>query len=249
MANDSEVNIGTKVDESGLDKGLKSVKNKVNNAAKDMNKGAKATNALKTAFNETGGAASSFASKMGSVASSGGAVAAGITAAILAAKKYIETLKQANEAYKVQTKAENALAKAAENNPYLNGESVRRLKEYASTIQSFSDYGDEGTIDIMAQISAGRTEAEIMKIMGAAADYAAAKHIDLKSAAEALNATYSGMAGTMGRQIAEIKDLTDEQLKNGEAIDIIAAKYKGFAAEAADSSTQAKTRSATSWNL
>jgi len=29
MANDGEVNIGTKVDESGLDKGLRSVKNKV----------------------------------------------------------------------------------------------------------------------------------------------------------------------------------------------------------------------------
>ena len=241
MANDSEVNIGTKVDESGLDKGLKSVKNKVNNAAKDMNKGAKATNALKTAFNETGGAASSFASKMGSVASSGGAVAAGITAAILAAKKYIETLKQANEAYKVQTKAENALAKAAENNPYLNRDSVRKLQDYASELQNISNYGDEGTIDIMAQLaSTGRTEAEIMKIMGAAADYAAAKHIDLRTAAETLNATYSGMAGAMGRQIADIKDLTDEQLKNGDAIDLIAQKYKGFAQEAADSGTQAK---------
>ena len=241
MANDSEVNIGTKVDESGLDKGLKSVKNKVNNAAKDMNKGAKATNALKTAFNETGGAASSFASKMGSVASSSGAVAAGITAAILAAKKYIETLKQANEAYKVQTKAENALAKAAENNPYLNRDSVRKLQDYASELQNISNYGDEGTIDIMAQLaSTGRTEAEIMKIMGAAADYAAAKHIDLRTAAETLNATYSGMAGAMGRQIADIKDLTDEQLKNGDAIDLIAQKYKGFAQEAADSGTQAK---------
>ena len=241
MANDSEVNIGTKVDESGLDKGLKSVKNKVNNAAKDMNKGAKATNALKTAFNETGGAASSFASKMGSVASSGGAVAAGITAAILAAKKYIETLKQANEAYKVQTKAENALAKAAENNPYLNRDSVRKLQDYASELQNISNYGDEGTIDIMAQLaSTGRTEAEIMKIMGAAADYAAAKHIDLRTAAETLNATYSGMAGVMGRQIADIKDLTDEQLKNGDAIDLIAQKYKGLAQEAADSGTQAK---------
>lgn len=241
MANDSEVNIGTKVDESGLDKGLKSVKNKVNNAAKDMNKGAKATNALKTAFNETGGAASSFASKMGSVASSGGAVAAGITAAILAAKKYIETLKQANEAYKVQTKAENALAKAAENNPYLNRDSVRKLQDYASELQNISNYGDEGTIDIMAQLaSTGRTEAEIMKIMGAAADYAAAKHIDLRTAAETLNATYSGMAGAMGRQIADIKDLTDEQLKNGDAIELIAQKYKGFAQEAADSGTQAK---------
>lgn len=241
MANDGEVNIKTKVDESGLDKGLRSVKNKVNNTSKDLNKGAKAVNGLKTAFNETGGAAAGFASKMESVAASGGGVAVAITAAVMAAKKYIETLKKADEAYKVQIKAEKALQKAADNNPYLNGESVHRLKEYASTIQSFSNYGDEGTIDIMAQLaSTGRTESEIMKIMGAAADYAAAKHIDLKTAAESLNSTYSGMAGIMGRQIADIKDLTDEQLKNGEAIDLIASKYKGFAQEAADSGTQAK---------
>lgn len=241
MANDSEVNIGTKVDESGLDKGLKSVKNKVNNAAKDMNKGAKATNALKTAFNETGGAASSFASKMGSVASSGGAVAAGVTAAILAAKKFIETLKEADAAYKVQEKAEKALQKAAENNPYINGEGVKRLKDYASELQSVSNYGDEATIDVMAQLaSTGRSEAEIMKIIGAAADYAAATHTDLASAAQTLNATYSGMSGTLGRQIDGIKDLTAEQLKNGDAIDLVAKKYKGFAAEVQDSSTQAK---------
>lgn len=241
MANDSEVNIGTKVDESGLDKGLKSVKNKVNNATKDMNKGAKATNALKTAFNETGGAASSFVSKMGSVASSGGAVAAGITAAILAAKKYIETLKQANEAYKVQEKAESALQKAAENNPYLNRESVQHLKDYASEIQSVSNFGDEGTIDVMAQLAAaGRNESEIMKLVAAAADYAAAKHISLESAVQNLNKSYGGLAGELGELFPEVKALTAEQLKNGEAVDIIAQKYKGFAQEAADSGTQAK---------
>ena len=241
MANDGELNFKTKIDDSDLDKGLKRVKSKVNNAAKDMGKGTKATNALKTAFNETGGAASSFSSKMGSLASSAGPVAAGLTVAVMAVKKFIEGLKAANEAFKVQEKAEKALQKAAENNPYLQKESVQRLKEFASGLQERSNYGDEGTIDIMAQLaSTGRTEAEIMKIMGAAADYAAAKHIDLKTAAETLNSTYSGMAGTMGRQIAEIKDLTDEQLKNGDAIDLIAGKYKGFAKEAADSGTQAK---------
>lgn len=241
MANDGEVRIGTQLDTVGLDKGLKEVKSKVNNAAKDMGKGTKATNTLKTAFNETGGAASSFTSKMGSLASSAGPVAAGLTVVVMAVKKFIEGLKAANEAFKVQEKAEKALQKAAENNPYLQKESVQRLKEFASGLQEISNYGDEGTIDIMAQLaSTGRTEAEIMKIMGAAADYAAAKHIDLKTAAETLNSTYSGMAGTMGRQIAEIKDLTDEQLKNGDAIDLIAGKYKGFAKEAADSGTQAK---------
>ena len=241
MADDGEVRIRTEIDNSGLEKGLKDAKKKVNDAAKDMSKGAKAANALKTAFNETGGAASGFASQMGSIASAGGPVAAGITAAVMVTKKYIETLKAANEAYKVQEKAEKALQKAAENNPYLQKESVQRLKEYASKLQEVSTYGDEGTIDVMAQLaSTGRTEAEIMKIVGAAADYAAAKHIDLKTAAETLNSTYSGMAGTVGKQIAEIKDLTDEQLKNGEAIDLIASKYKGFAKETADSSEQAK---------
>lgn len=241
MANDGEVNIGTKVDESGLDKGLRSVKKKVNNTSKDLNKGAKAVNGLKTAFNETGGAAAGFASKMGSIAESGGAVAAGITAAILAAKKYIETLKEANEAYKVQEKAESALQKAAENNPYLNRESVQRLKDYASEIQSVSNFGDEGTIDIMAQLAAsGRSESEIMKIVAAAADYAAAKHISLESAVQNLNKSYGGLAGELGELFPEIKALTAEQLKNGEAVDIIAQKYKGFAQEAADSSTQAK---------
>ena len=240
MADDGEVRIRTEIDNSGLEKGLKDAKKKVNDAAKDMSKGAKAANALKTAFNETGGAASGFASQMGSIASAGGPVAAGITAAVMVTKKYIETLKAANEAYKVQEKAEKALQKAAENNPYLQKESVQRLKEYASKLQEVSNYGDEGTIDVMAQLaSTGRTEAEIMKIVGAAADYAAAKHIDLKTAAETLNSTYSGMAGTVGKQIAEIKDLTDEQLKNGEAIDLIASKYKDFAKEAVDSGTQA----------
>lgn len=241
MANDGEVRIGTQLDTAGLDKGLKEVKSKVNNTAKDMGKGTKASNALKTAFNETGGAASGFASKMGSLANSAGPVAAGLTAAVMAAKKFIETLKAANEAFKVQEKAEKALQKAAENNPYLQKESVQRLKEFASGLQEISNYGDEGTIDIMSALAAtGRTEAEIMKIMGAAADYAAAKHISLNQAASELNSTYSGMAGAMGRQIAEIKDLTDEQLKNGDAIDLIAGKYKGFAKEAADSDTQAK---------
>jgi len=241
MAYDGEVRIRTEIDNTNLDKGLKDVKNKVNNVAKDIDKGSKSTNALKAAFKETGGVASDFASQMGNIASSAGPVAAGIVAGIAALKKYIAVLSEANEAYKVQEKAERALQKAVENNPYLQRESVERLKEYASKLQEVSNFGDEGTIDVMAQLaSTGRTEAEIMKIIGVAADYAVAKHVDLKTAAETLNATYNGISGTIGRQIDEIKELTDEQLKNGEAIDLLANKYKGFAEEATDSGTQAK---------
>ena len=38
MANDGEVRIRTDIDNTNLDKGLKDVKNKVNNVAKDLGK-------------------------------------------------------------------------------------------------------------------------------------------------------------------------------------------------------------------
>ena len=55
---DGEVKIDTKLDTSGLDEGLQSLKNKLNNISKDINKGTKAVKGLKTAFSETGDAAS-----------------------------------------------------------------------------------------------------------------------------------------------------------------------------------------------
>src|SRR5574344_241256 len=240
MANDGEVNIGTKVDESGLDKGLRNVNNKVNKSAKDIGKGTKATKALKAAFNETGGEAAGFASEMESVAESGGVVAAGITAAILAAKAYAKAIRETSNAYRDQSDAETALQTAAMNNPYIDGEAVKNLQDYAKQLQSTTELGDNEVMNVMSQlISTGRTEGEVMDIIGAATDYAAATQTDLSSAAEALNATYSGMSGTLGRQISGIKDLTEEQLKNGDAVKIVSEKYNGFAESLANSDKKA----------
>ena len=222
-------------------KQLKEAEKAVKEEAEAAKKAQKTSKALTAAFNENGGAAAGFAGKMQSLAASGGVAAAGITAAIAAAKAFIGVLKEGTEAYKVQEKAEGALQAAAANNPYLSAESVQRLKDYASELQGVTNFGDEGTIDVMAQLAAsGRSEAEIMKIMGAAADYAAATHTDLATAAQTLNATYGGMSGTLGKQVDGIKGLTEEQLKNGDAIDLVAKKYQGFAKNAADSSIQAK---------
>ena len=210
-----------------------SVKARINADTSNFDKGMKDAQNSATSLSNT---FSKLSSKM-SAAFAG----IGVGTVIAATKKYVDVLKKANEAYKVQAKAEKALENAARNNPYISGEGVKRLKEYAGELQKVSNFGDEVTIDIMAQLaSTGRSEAQIMKIMGAAADYAAAKHIDLKTAAETLNMTYSGMSGTLGRQISDVKNLTAEQLKNGDAIDIVAQKYKGFAKESADSATQAK---------
>lgn len=182
--------------------------------------------------------------KMSSFAKLGAAITglkSSLSLAVDAFKAASAAIKECNEAYKVQEKAEKALEQAARNNPYINGTGVRKLKEFAGELQKVTNYGDEGTIDIMAQlVSSGRDEAEVMKIVGAAADYAAATHTDLASAAKLLNATYNGAVGALGKNVAGVKDLTVEQLKNGDAIDLVAKKYKGFAEAQKDVNVQAK---------
>ncbi|MGP1459144.1 MAG: hypothetical protein ACTTKL_07525 [Treponema sp.] len=222
-------------------KQLKEAEKALKQEAKAAKEAGKASKSLTSVFQENGGAAAGFAGKMQSLAATGGPVAAGITAAIAAAKAFIGVLKEGTEAYKVQEKAEGALQAAAANNPYLSTESVQRLKDYASELQGVTNFGDEGTIDVMAQLAAsGRSEAEIMKLIGAASDYAAAKHISLEAAVGNLNKSYGGLAGELGELFPEVKALTEEQLKNGEAVDIIAKKYAGFAKNSADASIQAK---------
>lgn len=138
------------------------------------------------------------------------------------------------ESYRVQAQAETQLEAAAKNNPYLLSESVTKLKNYASEIQSISTYGDEQLIPFMAQLaSAGRTEAEIMEIMSASVDLAASGSMSLDSAVKNLNKTYSGLSGELGETNPQIKALTAEQLKSGQAVKIIASQYKGMASEVA----------------
>ena len=156
-----EIKKGMPIEQARL-KQLKEAKKAAKEAAdaeKQLSKTQKAAKSLKTVFNENGGAAASFSSKLQGLAASGGVAAASITAAIATAKAFISTLKEANEAYKVQEKAEGALQAAAANNPYLNSDSVQRLKDYASELQNVTNFGDEGTIDVMAQLAAsGRSE-------------------------------------------------------------------------------------------
>lgn len=151
-----------------------------------------------------------------------------------AIKKVVEGIKDLEESYRNQIKAEKQLEVAAQNNPYLDHNSVRQLEDYASHLQSISTVGDESLIPMMAQLaSAGRTQTEIQEIMSAALDVSASGMMSLDSAVTALNKTYSGTAGQLGNQITAIKNLTAEQLKNGEAVKIISEQFKGMAEQTA----------------
>lgn len=222
---DGEVKINTKLDTSGVDKGVNELKKKLNDTGKAIDNNAKNTKNLDK--------------NLGGMSKTALATAGAVAGVAVAVKKTVDVLNDCAAAYKVQQKAEIALQTAAKNNPYLNNESVQSLKNFASELQKTSEIGDEVSLQIMSQLAAaGRNEDQIMQIMSAAADMAAITGEDIASAAQKLNATLNGNAGTLGRQIDSINNLTKAELESGKAIELVAQQYKGGAAEMADVGVQ-----------
>lgn len=211
MAKDKNVNIKIKADAKEAENGINSVTKKLG----DFNKTLSST---KTA---------SFVTSISGIAKAFSLVSAGI-------KKAGAAIKELNETALVQIKAEKQLETAAKNNPYLNAQSVRQLKNFASELQNIGTIGDEQLLPLMAQLAAaGRTQAEIQEIMSAALDVSASGVMSIESAVKNLNKTFSGLSGELGESVPQIKNLTKEQLKNGEAVKVIAKQYKGMAEETA----------------
>ena len=222
---DGEVKIDTKLDTSGLDKGLKDMKNKLDGAGKTLDAGDKK--------------GKGFADNLKGISSGAVASAGAVAGVAVAVKKTVDALNDCEAAYKVQRNAEIALQQAAKNNPYLNNESVYNLRNFASELQSMSNIGDEQSLQVMAQLATmGRTEEQIQAIMKAAADMSAVTGNSLQNVALQLNKTYSGLAGELGEANSAIRGLSKEELEAGKAIDIIAKQYNGQAAAMADNTVQ-----------
>lgn len=208
---DGHLKIGTEIDQSGLEKGLKETDKRL----QEVGKGAKSAEKASVA---------SFA-KMG-------VAAAAVGAAVNGAVKVVKDL---TDAYVAQARAETQLDQAAKNNPYLTPASVQNLKNFASEMQAITEFGDDELFPYMGQLAAaGRTQEEIQKIIKASADIAASGTMDLGTAVKNLNMTYSGTAGRLSQYIGELKGLTEEELKSGKAIDIVSGKYAGMAEEVAN---------------
>ena len=162
-----------------------------------------------------------------------------LSAVIKIGRKVSETMTDLTNSYKTQIIAERQLSTAIQNNPYVTGASEKALKQFASEMQKVSNYGDEELIPMMANlISLGRTEDETMKIMSVALDMSASGAMSLDTAITQLNATLNGNVGRLGQQNAELKGLTEEEHKNGKAVEILGAKYKGLAQATQDTSKQ-----------
>ena len=110
----------------------------------------------------------------------------------------------------------------------------KRLIAQAAELQGRSLFGDEEIINQQAVLAAmGRTEQQINDIIEASAQLSAATGMSLDSAVKNLAKTYGGLAGKLGESIPALRELTKEQLQNGDAVKLINEQYKGFAETAA----------------
>ncbi|QQO10216.1 hypothetical protein [Breznakiella homolactica] len=147
-------------------------------------------------------------------------------------KKIITELNEYARLYGIQEAAEYRLAAAAKNNPYLNDTSVVKLRNYAHELQMISVVADQVIIDQAANLArAGRSESEIMKILAAAIDLSAGAAMEFDAAVAGLNITFSGTAGELKAIVPELGQLTAEELKAGEAADLVRGKFDGMGKE------------------
>lgn len=229
MADDYSINAKITADASGFKKGIKDAQNASQSFSKSVS-------GMIQGLGKSG-----LVGALGAV----GLATGGVTAVLGVAKKAIQavskTVAECSEAYRKQYQAEIALETAVNNSPYVDGSATRALKSFASEMQSISNLGDEEILPMMTKlIASGRSQAETMDIIRVATDMSADGTISFETAVNQLNLTLNGNIGRLGMQNAELKELTDEELKNGKAVEILGNKYKGLASATADTSKQLK---------
>ena len=154
-----------------------------------------------------------------------------IAFSVAAVKSFLDIVKKTTAAADVQIQAERRLAVA------LNGRVgvQQRLIKQAEEIQSRTTFGDEEIISQQAFLASLQlSEEQIAKTIEASIQLSTVTGKDLRTSVELLSRTFSGQVGRLSQYGAEFRDLTQEQLKNGEAVDLVAQKWQGFAEEAAE---------------
>ena len=111
-----------------------------------------------------------------------------------------------------------------------NAAAVQSITQLASELQALTGASDDYVKQLAAELAMqGKSETQIRQIITVAADLSAVTGDDLGLSVKELTNTLSGMVGYMGRSIPQLKELTEEELKAGKAIELVAELYAGSA--------------------
>ena len=167
--------------------------------------------------------------KLGQVASGLKTALAGIAVAKLA-EGFHKLMDGAEEAFTAQNKALVSFRKAAANNLKLTAEDVDALTEKMGEL-SANNFFDGDSLNYAAEYLANvkLSRQQIEKTLDAATELAAAGVMPLNDAAKSLAKTFSGeLEGALTDIAPDLKNLTEEQIRNGKVVDLLKDKYSGF---------------------
>ncbi len=123
------------------------------------------------------------------------------------------------------TKSNQAFAENAQ----LTQESVANIRDALNEF-SAGNYFDGDSLNNAASLASqmGLNEEQIKKVMDAATEMAASGIMPLDQAVKKLSESYQGNAGDLAKLCPELKNLTEEQIKSGAAVDAMKKQYDGF---------------------
>ena len=166
-------------------------------------------------------------------ATKGQSIFAGLGAKIAAAFSVyavINFAKEALNAYNMQLKNEMKLKAALGE----RGAMFETLKKQAGELRDKTAIDDETISSAQSFLAVqGRTEKQIKKMTETALDLSVVLGTDVLTATKYLDQTFEGTIGRLGKYDERLKTLTDSQLENGEAVDLLADKYEGMAERSA----------------
>ena len=152
-----------------------------------------------------------------------GKAAAKVGAAYFAAKGLISGMSKVVELAAEQELAERKLSIAL-------GRTSEGLLSQARALQQVSTFGDEAIIGQQAFLASLEfSEAQIKSIIPVAMDLASATGMSLESAVRNTAKTFSGLSGELGELIPQLRGLTAEQMKAGDAVKLMSDLFEGQA--------------------
>lgn len=135
------------------------------------------------------------------------------------------------EAAARQEDAVNKLNQALINASRFSIEASQSFQDFAAQQQVNTKIGDEQTLELLALAQTfARTNEEAQALVETALDLSAATGISLQSSVINLGKTFSGLTGELGEVTPQLRELTVEQLKAGDAIELLGKRFKGAAA-------------------
>ncbi len=124
----------------------------------------------------------------------------------------------------------NALNTALRNSGNFSTGAVQQFKALADELERTTNFSGGAITSASAlALNYTKTAAEAEKLVRAAADLSEATGVSLDGAIKTLGSSLGGVTGQLANTIPQVRDLTEEQLRAGAAIDLVTQRFGGTA--------------------